>query len=301
MARPPGALPDEISGSAFSVRSAVDAGVSRQRLRHPSLVAPTRGLRVQLPTTTLLERAQAWALVLSPPWAYSRQTAAGLLGLPLPNAWAKHQTLSVIRPTGCAPVRRPGVHGHRGLELRKVLLVHGLPATDLIDTWCDLASTLELTDLVIAGDAVLNRIGVDHEAVLAAIALRRRHRGARLLAAALPLLRVGSGSPMETRARLAFREGGLPEPELNADVLDPEGNWVARADFVWKDARVIVEYEGDEHRTDRRRWQTEIARLRLLEDLGWKVIRITALDLSTPQRAAAMVERVRNALLERCG
>jgi len=106
---------------------------------------------------------------------------------------------------------------------------------------------------------------------------------------------------METRARLAFGEGGLPEPELNADVLNPEGNWVARADFVWKDARGIVEYEGDEHRTDRRRWQTEIARLRLLEDLGWKVIRITALDLSTPQRAAAMVERVRNALLERCG
>jgi very-short-patch-repair endonuclease len=55
-------------------------------------------------------------------------------------------------------------------------------------------------------------------------------------------------------------------------------------DFLWREARVIVEYEGDQHRTDRRQWQNDIHRVRLLEGLGWKVIRITASDLSDPHR-----------------
>ena len=89
---------------------------------------------------------------------------------------------------------------------------------------------------------------------------------------------------METRARLAFGEAGLPEPELNATVHAEDGHFLARVDFLWREARVIVEYEGDQHRTDRRQWQYDIQRVRLLERMGWKVIRITAADLSDPQR-----------------
>ncbi|MGV1028222.1 MAG: endonuclease domain-containing protein [Dermatophilaceae bacterium] len=173
--------------------------------------------------------------------------------------------------------------------------------TDVVDTWCDLATRLGLVELVVAGDAALNRADVDLDGFRTAVALRRGRRGARNRAAALPLLRIGSGSPMETRARLAFRNAGLPEPALNADIVDDSGSWVARADFVWREARLIVEYEGDEHRTDRRRWQADIARIQLLEDLGWKVLRITARDLSTPRRVAAMTDHIRKALLARAG
>ena len=87
---------------------------------------------------------------------------------------------------------------------------------------------------------------------------------------------------MESRARLHFGRAGLPEPELNAEVFAEDGNFVARADFLWRDARVIVEYEGDHHRTDRRQWQSDIQRTRLLESLGWRVLRITAADLRGP-------------------
>lgn len=294
-------LPSELDGAAFSVGAATDAGATRQRLRHPSLFAPTRGLRVQEPSTTLVEQSCALALVLPTPWAYSHETAAGLLGLPLPTAWMPDRPLSVVRPSHCAPVKRPGVRGHRGLEKREVLMLLGLPVTDVVDTWCDLATRLGLVDLVVAGDAALNRSGIDLDEFRTAITARRGHRGARNRSAALSLLRVGSGSPMETRARLSFRNAGLPEPALNADIVDDSGSWVARADFVWREARLIVEYEGDEHRADRRRWQADIARIQLLEDLGWKVVRITARDLSTPQRLAAMTDRIRRALLARAG
>ncbi len=145
----------------------------------------------------------------------------------------------------------------------------------------------------------MNRLAGTSAVLADAVTDRRGHRGARVLAQALPLLRVGSGSPMETRARLAFRDGGLPEPELNADILDEHGDWVARADFVWRAARLVVEYEGDIHRTDRRQWLMDVARTQLLEDLGWRVLRITARDLSTPELARAMARRIRRALVAR--
>ncbi|MGB8383862.1 MAG: DUF559 domain-containing protein [Dermatophilaceae bacterium] len=238
-------------------------------------------------------------MVLPVPWAYSHETAAELLGLPIPRSWQPGVALDVVRPTQSAPVRRSGLRGRRGLESRAVLHLHGVPVTDPVDTWCDLATCLGLTDLVVAGDAVMNRLAGTSAVLADAVTDRRGHRGARVLAQALPLLRVGSGSPMETRARLAFRDGGLPEPELNADILDEHGDWVARADFVWRAARLVVEYEGDIHRTDRRQWLMDVARTQLLEDLGWRVLRITARDLSTPELARAMARRICRALVVR--
>ena len=286
-----------MTGRTFTVRAALDAGVSRQQMRHRSLLVPTRGLRAPRQAATLRDQAQALALVLPSPWAYSHTTAAELLGIPMPRCWEPGRPLEVMRPDDCSPVRRPGVRGHRGLDARTVLWVDSMPVTELVETWCDLGARLTVTDLVVAGDAALNRDGTSLDALAEAVALRKGHRGVVGLAAALPLLRIGSGSPMESRARLAFHEGGLPEPALNADILDAAGTWIARADFVWRQARVIVEYEGDRHRADRQRWLSDIARIQLLEDAGWRVIRITALDLSTPERTAAMVERVRRALV----
>ena len=99
---------------------------------------------------------------------------------------------------------------------------------------------------------------------------------------------------METRARLAFVEAGLPEPELNATVSGPDGHFLARVDFLWREAGVVVEYEGDQHRTDRRQWQNDIARVRLLEESGVRVIRITSLDLFDASRLRVLVALLRS-------
>ena len=71
----------------------------------------------------------------------------------------------------------------------------------------------------------------------------------------------------------------LSQDERNAAVYAEDGQFVARVDFLWREARVVVEYEGDQHRTDRRQWQSDIQRTRLLEALGWRVMRMTAADL----------------------
>jgi hypothetical protein len=191
------------------------------------------------------------------------------------------------------PLRRAGVRGHRGLTTRAISSVRDLPVTDPVSTWLDLGSdsSLSVEDLVIAGDALVAR-NRDRLSALVELVGGRRGRGRRRLIEAALLVRIGSESPMETKARLAFADGGLPEPELNAQVYAEGGTFVARVDFLWREARVIVEYEGDHHRTDRRQWENDVARVRLLESLGWKVIRITASDLRAP-RLASLIDQLR--------
>ena len=97
---------------------------------------------------------------------------------------------------------------------------------------------------------------------------------------------------METRARLAFAAGGLPEPELNAPIRDSHGQWLARVDFLWREARLIVEYQSEFH-ADKRRREADEARRRQLEAAGYRVIFITA---STILRESARDELCRELL-----
>jgi very-short-patch-repair endonuclease len=57
---------------------------------------------------------------------------------------------------------------------------------------------------------------------------------------------------------------------------------------------VAVEYDGDQHRTDRRQYVMDIRRAQMLERLGWQVIRVVNED-----RPSYVVGRVRDALARR--
>ena len=291
-------LPPSLVRGSFTVAQAVDADVPEHRLRSGDLHRPTRGVRSHREATTLDDLAADLALALPPPWAWSHLTAARLFRLPLPSEWTAAEPLHVLRPTACAQVRRPGLVGHRGLEHRQTLTLRGHPTTTAVWTWSDLASLPELsvTDLVIAGDALATRDSALLEQLVAIGRAGGPRRGAPKLRAAAERLRSGSGSPMETRARLAFLAAGLPEPELNASVHGPDGHFLARVDFLWRAAGVVVEYEGDQHRTDRRQWQNDIARMRLLEENGLRVVRVTSLDLFDASRLRVLVAMLRGLL-----
>ena len=114
--------------------------------------------------------------------------------------------------------------------------------------------------------------------------------------AALEHVRRGSESPGETRLRLALAAAGLPEPALNFHIVDRRGLFVARADLVYPVERIALEYEGDIHRLDRSVWRKDIARRERVEDLGWRVVRVTADDLTDP---GALTSRLRRLLRTR--
>lgn len=297
MPRRPKPLPSDLA-SAFTLSQAAKGAVSRDRLRASDLRTPTSGVRTLLTREeTLLTRAQDFALVLPRPFAYSHLTAARLHQLPTPNVWTTREPLHVIRPKGTPLVVRSGVRSHRGLEWRDTERVDDLLVTDPIATWCDLGQDLAEDDLLAIADALLAR-DLARPKDLEREAADRRTHGARALRTCAGWARPDSASPWESKARHAFLTWGLPEPELNVDVRTAQDRWLAKPDFLWRKRKVVGEYDGDQHRTDRSAWQYERERRAGLEDAGYTYVEMTSLSLVSQKHRAALRERLSRLLTE---
>lgn len=325
MPRPARPLPPVLLGAPFHLETGIDEGMPRARLRGPDLDIPSRGVRVPTSLAAAFEtRVRSVAPVLPATGAFSHVTSARLLGLPVTQRQESRADVEVIDVTGAPQVRRRGVTGHRGKGWRRTLLWNGLPVVGPLDTWCDFGELvrrdgLMLDDLVVLGDEILNLVvgrpelaglswsvepetRADREAC-AAIVLeelratldeRVRPRGKRHLEAALPLIRYGVKSPMESRARLVFHWAGLPEPQINVDVRNERGEWLGEGDLVWP-PRVVVEYQG-EHHADRRRRSGDSSRREQMGDEKVRVFEAFAEDVFQAPRRRALVRRVAGAL-----
>ncbi|NYD74135.1 hypothetical protein [Leifsonia soli] len=240
-------------------------------------------------------RLRAFAAHRLTDYAFSHTTAAALYGIPLP-AWCSAE-IHVSVPGTC---RAPVVRGHVGHKLSRweITEVRGLPVTRPEQTWLDLATLLDVQELVVAGDSLVGGRPplTSLELLSAAVAASAGRRGAGRARHALERVRRGAESPGETRLRLALSDAGLPEPILNHPIFDPSGRFVARVDLAYIGPRVALEYEGDIHRVDRATWRKDITRRELVEDLGWRMVRITADDL---RDQAALVARITHLLLAR--
>jgi hypothetical protein len=224
---------------------------------------------------------------------FTHTTAALLLGLPVPTRLARLRPLHVgsVAPARAMDARDVAGHSMRvgpdDLVDRGVLRLTG-PAR----TWLDLSASLTLGELVAIGDFLIRRrsplvtVGELHSA-LSGYPGRRGLRQARV---ALPLLRTRSESPRESVLRVIIVLAGLPEPECNLEVFDEEGRFLARGDLVYPEYKLLLEYQGDQHRTDRAQWRSDIRRTGRLEDHGWQVLQFTDDDLRYP---AALVARIR--------
>lgn len=99
---------------------------------------------------------------------------------------------------------------------------------------------------------------------------------------------------METLLRLLLVRAGLPEPELNQELFDARGRWIGRFDMVHREARVIVEYDGDQHRKDTRQYELDISRIDRAIAAKWTVVRVRARGVFVDR--AETIRRVREAL-----
>ncbi len=293
-------LSPELSRRPFTVAEAHALGLTEGRLRCDDLTRPSYGVRRFGPAEGMAQLAEATSLVLPVRSAFSHVTAARTLGLPVSHRWAPTEPLHVMSVTSAPVVRRAGCQGHHGLESRRVLLRKGLRVVSAEDTWCDLAATgtLDLDELIVLGDEVVHhRRGISLTQLAEAVGRRRGGRGRQLMAEALPQLRPHNNSPMETRSRLFFLRGGLPEPELNVVITDQaSGQWLSDSDFVWREQRVVAEFDGDQHRTDRQQWQNDVARRENLQDDGWAFVQLTWASVMVHPRNHATLIRLRGLL-----
>jgi very-short-patch-repair endonuclease len=68
--------------------------------------------------------------------------------------------------------------------------------------------------------------------------------------------------------------------------MSSAGEWLAEGDLVWRQHRVVGEYQGEEHAARRRR-SADAFRRELLTDHGWRVKEIWAEDLHRRARRVA--------------
>lgn len=234
-------LPPDLRGRAFTTAQGRAAGCTPAQLRGPLRWSPYRGVHLDAALPDTLPNRCAAVRALWPSAVFSHWTAARLLDLPVDAGPGVHVTL----PSGALPPVRPGLHPRLcALTAAEVCFVEGLAVTAAPRVYVDLAACLTRTDLVILGDAVLNKRRSTLPELRAAVEVAGGRRGCRAARAALPLLEPRADSAGETRVRLCLLAAGLPRPQANVDVYDEAGGWVARPDLAYVTAKVAIQYDG---------------------------------------------------------
>ncbi|MGX5681135.1 DUF559 domain-containing protein [Schumannella luteola] len=228
---------------------------------------------------------------------FSHSTAALLWGAPLPWSVETQPRIHVSVQAPAARLHSRDVIGHR-LDIvdSDVTTWGGLRLSAAARTWFDLATQLDLGDLVAVGDYLIHYRApfTDRVELARVIARCEGARGVRLAREALALLNDRAESRPESLLRVILVRSDLPTAEVNHVLVDTETGKQMRPDFLFREQQVILEYQGDYHRT-RAQWRRDMTRRTRLEAQGWKVVELNADDLKDP---VELVARIR-ALLAR--
>jgi len=218
-------------------------------------------------------------------------SAAWALGAELASA-DEPVVVVAVPPT---PDPRP----REGLVVRRCALGHDEVvrtalgwATTPVRTAADLLLLEPRVRAVATADAVLRAGGLPPSAVAEALGGRRGARGVAAARGLVPLLDPRAESPRESELRLLLHDARLPAPEVQLEVRDEDGDFVARLDLGWAAQRVGLEYDGAQHR-ERARHSRDLARHNRLRALGWLVLQVDAAALARP---AALLAQLRGLL-----
>lgn len=316
-------LPDELP-LAFAVSRARAEGIGEGRLRGSDLRRPFHGVRSRLPDVVaddgsdadvqrarVIRAALEYAERMGEGEFFSHTTAAVLWGAALPVLASELVHVGVLHPRRLPRAR--GVRGHQTRRRATRVVVHpdtGLPVSSPATTWAMLGAALRHPyDIVAAGDSLIRvqrmpgpwsrrmppPLASRHQ-LEAAVGAGRRVGGP-VLREALPRLRTAAASRPESWTRLTLCDAGLPEPVLDLDVYDENGEFIGCVDMAYPRLKIAIEYEGDHHRTDPATWDRDLAKHDALQAAGWRVIRVSrSMLFARPHELAA---RVRAALAQR--
>ncbi|GMA24979.1 hypothetical protein GCM10025864_27380 [Luteimicrobium album] len=261
----------------------------------------------------LVAVCRAVALLLPGGAAFSHLTAARLWKLPVSAAAEQRQELHVTGAGADRVLRTPRVVAHRGLGAAEVTSTKGVPVTSPGRTWRDLGAVDLAADghpvagvepdheeLVVLTDALLSchpltdlpRYGLRPRDLVSIVRSIPGERGVGRLRRALAEASTFVDSSMETRTRLRAIASGFPRPVVGADLVGPDGAWIARPDLCWPQVRVAIEYDGASH-VSRSRLGSDTARREAMERYGWRSVVLYATDVGA--RWWVTCERLREA------
>lgn len=263
----------------LTVRNARRYGLTQRQLAGPRFRRLTRGVYapdgIEL---TLAERAAAALLVLPRDGVVTGVTALWLHGVEIGSADPIRVATAIGRRT-----IRPGIRLSRVQQLPEARGRIARPTA----AWLAACMELDLVQAVAAADWLvrLGRASLDE---LRESAEAATGRGSRLARQAAELARERVDSPKETRLRLLLVLAGLPEPVCNAKIGTREAP-IGRFDLVLDEFMILIEYDGDHHRTDPLQWSRDIARHEAAVKAGYTVIRVTNGRMTHPREIATTV------------
>jgi very-short-patch-repair endonuclease len=207
-------------------------------------------------------------------------------------AWLWRVGANPARPIEAVVPLTSGARSRPGLTVRRatmapedVIEIHGFRATTLERTLCDLCARMSEIDALIAIDMAVFTGQMTSMAIGRYADSLRGRPGARRMAR-LALVAAPAESPMETRLRWLLVKANLPKPGVQVDLCDTEGKFVGRADLYYPASRLIIEYDGLNHRD---RLAEDNRRQNLLIKAGFTLLRFTASDLERPNLVASQV------------
>jgi len=215
----------------------------------------------------------AATLACGPRAVLSHRSAAALWGLRRDS----RNRIDVTAP--CRRGRIPaGIAAHRDGSLRPQdrAEIRGIPCTSVARTLLDLAAVVPIRELRNAvTQAEVERV-FDLNAVREVIGRSRRRRGVarlRQVVATHDPRDEYARSELERRFLALCRKAGLPLPEVNVSL--PLNGDRLEVDFLWRDARLIVETDGRRSHHTLAAFESDRRRDQRLKLTGYEVIRCT--------------------------
>jgi hypothetical protein len=262
------------------------------------------GVYSTTPPSLLPRRARWLAAVLAcgPGAVLSHRSAAALWGIR-----ASARSAIDITTAGSRRGRQlEGIDAHRAstLTATDVTVVDGIPCTSLGRTLLDLAAVVPRRPVERAIDQAEVLEIFDLRAVEDVLGRNRTLPGAPVVRAVLDDYQRDEAH-FSTLTESDLEEGflalcdaaGFPRPEIQQYLTLPGGE-VVRADFLWREQRVVIESDGRRFHSTYWTREENARRDLLLAEAGWRPLRVTWRMVF---RTAAETPRTLGGLLARAG
>lgn len=219
------------------------------------------------------------AAMRNPACAVGFHSAALMHGLPVASGVPSSVTL--IAPDGAWTGRRSGIVMRR-LALGADDVLEGPPrVTTPARTWLDVARVSSLGVGLAAVDSGLREHILDGNALLAQLTALGTARGCRKAARALLHANPLRETVLESLSWAYFVEREVELPEMQVEVRDDTGRFVARVDFLWRARRLVGECDGRLKYRAADDLYREKRREDALRALGFDVVRWGMADLGS--------------------
>jgi hypothetical protein len=200
-------------------------------------------------------------------------TAAAMYGFDTEDTVDLH----VLNPAGGQLHSADGLAVHRR-DGAPLVMVDGRLATSAAWTAVEVARAQRRPRALATLDAALRSESCSRAEMWRAAVEQARRRGIVAVRELIPLADALAESPMESEARLAMIDGGLPIPKLQYEIIDGNGER-RRVDFAWPRYRIAVEYDGIDWHSQPDAMKRDRRRRAALEAVGWIVISIVFEDV----------------------